>query len=125
MVEAYHRLLMSPDEVVRAKAAKDWCDWEMAIVAVTAGHKPSPRASAVSSIPTTNGFLTLIVGSESTPSVDPARGPRDGVAAVVRELAPTCVGMMAVKAIAIATPMAVDFRPRFTWPFLQQSHRLR
>lgn len=43
LVEAYHRLLMSPDDEVRAKAARDWCDWEMAIVAVTAGHKPSPR----------------------------------------------------------------------------------
>lgn len=43
MVEAYHRLLMSPSEAVRTKAAADWCDWEMAIVAVTAGHKPSPR----------------------------------------------------------------------------------
>lgn len=43
MVEAYHRLLMSPDEAVRTRAAKDWCDWEMAIIAVTAGHKPSPR----------------------------------------------------------------------------------
>lgn len=43
MVEAYHRLLMSPDEAVRTRAAKDWCDWEMAIIAVTAGHKPSSR----------------------------------------------------------------------------------
>ncbi len=43
MVEAYHRLLVSADEDVRTRAAKDWCDWEMAIVAVTAGHKPSPR----------------------------------------------------------------------------------
>ncbi|MFE0023279.1 prolyl aminopeptidase [Amycolatopsis sp. NPDC059021] len=29
---AYHRLLFDPDPDVRAKAAKDWCDWESAIV---------------------------------------------------------------------------------------------
>jgi len=43
LVEAYHRLLMHPDPAIHAKAAKDWCDWEMAIVAVHPGHKPHPR----------------------------------------------------------------------------------
>lgn len=43
LVEAYHRLLMHPDRVVHEKAARDWCDWEMAIVAVRANHVPHPR----------------------------------------------------------------------------------
>ena len=43
LVEAYHRLLMHPDPAVQEKAAKDWCDWEMALVAVHPGHKPHPR----------------------------------------------------------------------------------
>ncbi|MBF9195401.1 prolyl aminopeptidase [Microvirga terrestris] len=43
LVEAYHRLLMNPDPSVHEKAARDWCDWEMAIVAVHPGHKPHPR----------------------------------------------------------------------------------
>jgi proline iminopeptidase len=30
--DAYHRLLNDPDPVVRAKAARDWCDWETAIL---------------------------------------------------------------------------------------------
>jgi proline iminopeptidase len=40
---AYHRLLMSADPAIREKAANDWCDWEMAIVATNPGHKPSAR----------------------------------------------------------------------------------
>ncbi|MFC3125273.1 prolyl aminopeptidase [Pseudoroseomonas globiformis] len=43
LAEAYHRLLMDPDPAVRMKAAQDWCDWETAIVDVTASHKPHPR----------------------------------------------------------------------------------
>jgi proline iminopeptidase len=43
LVEAYHRLLMHPDPAVHEKAARDWCAWEMAIVAVHPGHKPHPR----------------------------------------------------------------------------------
>jgi proline iminopeptidase len=43
LVEAYHRLLMNPDPAVHAKAAKAWCDWEMALVAVHADHVPHPR----------------------------------------------------------------------------------
>jgi proline iminopeptidase len=43
LVEAYHRLLMHPDPAIHGRAAQDWCDWEMAIVAVHPGHKPHPR----------------------------------------------------------------------------------
>ena len=40
---AYHRLLMSPDPAIHAKAARDWCDWETAIEAVHPDHAPNPR----------------------------------------------------------------------------------
>ena len=43
LVEAYHRLLMHPDPAVHDKAARDWCEWEEAIVAVHPDHKPNPR----------------------------------------------------------------------------------
>jgi proline iminopeptidase len=43
LVDAYHRLLMHPDPAVHAKAARDWCDWEAAIVTLHPGDKPSPR----------------------------------------------------------------------------------
>ena len=43
LVEAYHRLLMNPDPAIHEKAARDWCDWEMAIVAVHPNHKPHSR----------------------------------------------------------------------------------
>ena len=43
LVEAYHRLLMHPDPDVQEKAARDWCDWEIALVAVHPGHRPHPR----------------------------------------------------------------------------------
>jgi proline iminopeptidase len=43
LATAYHRLLEDPDPVVRAKAAKNWCDWEAAIVALGPDHKPNPR----------------------------------------------------------------------------------
>jgi proline iminopeptidase len=43
LVEAYHRLLMNPDPAVHEKAARDWCDWEKAVVAVHPNHKPHPR----------------------------------------------------------------------------------
>ncbi|UED83352.1 prolyl aminopeptidase [Streptomyces profundus] len=38
---AYDRLLHDPDPAVRAKAARDWCDWEEAIDVSTSD--PSPR----------------------------------------------------------------------------------
>jgi proline iminopeptidase len=37
LADAYSRLLNDADPAVRAKAAKDWCDWEMAI------EPPSPQ----------------------------------------------------------------------------------
>ncbi|MFX7106315.1 prolyl aminopeptidase, partial [Acinetobacter baumannii] len=43
LADAYHRLLANPDPAIHEKAARDWCDWEMAIVAVHANHKPHPR----------------------------------------------------------------------------------
>lgn len=43
LADAYHHLLMHPDPAVHRKAAQDWCDWEQAIVAVHADHKPHPR----------------------------------------------------------------------------------
>ena len=43
LVEAYHRLLMDPDQAVHERAALDWCDWEMALVALHPDHKPSER----------------------------------------------------------------------------------
>ena len=43
LVDAYHKLLMHPDPAVHEKAARDWCDWEMTLVAVHPSHTPSPR----------------------------------------------------------------------------------
>lgn len=43
LVEAYHRLLMHPDPAIHERAARDWCDWEIAIVATHPGGKPNPR----------------------------------------------------------------------------------
>jgi len=43
VVDAYHRLLMATDPAVHEKAARDWCDWEMAVVAVHPNHMPNPR----------------------------------------------------------------------------------
>jgi proline iminopeptidase len=46
LAEAYHRLLMHPDPAIHGKAARDWCDWEIAVVAVHPSHKPHPRYEA-------------------------------------------------------------------------------
>lgn len=43
LAAAYHRLLEHPDAAVRAKAAKDWWDWETAIVALHPGYRPHPH----------------------------------------------------------------------------------
>jgi proline iminopeptidase len=40
LAAAYNRLLEHPDPLVREKAARDWCDWEDAIVPTA---PPSPR----------------------------------------------------------------------------------
>ena len=42
LVDAYHRLLVDPDVQVHEKAARDWCDWEMALVA-RPGQPPDRR----------------------------------------------------------------------------------
>lgn len=43
LVEAYHRLLQHPDPAIHMKAAKDWCDWEAALLSVDPKAKPDPR----------------------------------------------------------------------------------
>ena len=43
LVEAYHRLLMHTDPAVQEKAARAWCDWETAIVALHPDDAPHPR----------------------------------------------------------------------------------
>lgn len=45
LVEAYHRLLQNPDPDIHLKAAKDWCEWESALVSVDPDAKPDPRRS--------------------------------------------------------------------------------
>jgi proline iminopeptidase len=41
--DAYSRLLHDPDPAVRAKAARDWCDWEDAHVRTRPGQPRNPR----------------------------------------------------------------------------------
>ena len=43
LVDACHQLLMNPDPAIQEQAARDWCDWEMAIVATHPTHVPHPR----------------------------------------------------------------------------------
>jgi proline iminopeptidase len=43
LVAAYYRLLNDPLQVVREKAARDWCDWEDAVVSLGPGHQRNPR----------------------------------------------------------------------------------
>lgn len=43
LVESYHRLLMHPDPAIHAKAARDWCNWETAIVALHTDEAPNLR----------------------------------------------------------------------------------
>jgi proline iminopeptidase len=43
LVDAYHRLLMSPDPATRDEAARAWCRWEDAHVATTPDATPNPR----------------------------------------------------------------------------------
>ncbi|HEX2221882.1 MAG TPA: prolyl aminopeptidase [Candidatus Limnocylindria bacterium] len=44
LVSAYHRLLHEhPDPVVRERAARDWCEWEDAVVSLEEGWTPNPR----------------------------------------------------------------------------------
>ena len=43
LVEAYAALLFDPDPAIQARAAKEWCAWEEALVSLNPDHKPSPR----------------------------------------------------------------------------------
>lgn len=43
LVDAYARLLASPDPSVRVRAAASWCAWEDTHVSVHPGHSPDPR----------------------------------------------------------------------------------
>lgn len=44
LVAAYHHLLHEhPDASVRERAARDWCDWEDAVVSLEEGWTPNPR----------------------------------------------------------------------------------
>jgi proline iminopeptidase len=47
LVGAYHRLVNSPDEAVRVKAARDWCAWEDAVIAHEALGHPGAYGSRV------------------------------------------------------------------------------
>ena len=46
LIEAYSRLLEDPDPAVRAKAAQDWCNWELALLSPDPHYQPSPRWSS-------------------------------------------------------------------------------
>ena len=43
LVAAYYRLLNQPDLAVRENAARDWCDWEEAVVSFEPDYQPNPR----------------------------------------------------------------------------------
>ena len=43
LAAAYHRLLESPEAVVRERAARDWCAWEDVLVSLGTGWQPYPR----------------------------------------------------------------------------------
>lgn len=43
LAEAYRRLLNDPDPAIRAKAARDWCDWEIALISLHADVGPQSR----------------------------------------------------------------------------------
>src|SRR6266540_1006673 len=43
LVDAYRRLLNHRDPTVREKAARDWCDWEDAVVSLEPDYERNPR----------------------------------------------------------------------------------
>jgi proline iminopeptidase len=43
LVAAYHRLLEGPDDAAREQAARDWCEWEDAVLSLEPGWEPNPR----------------------------------------------------------------------------------
>ncbi len=46
LVAAYHHLLNNADPEVREQAARDWMNWEDAVVSLEEGHQPHPRYRA-------------------------------------------------------------------------------
>lgn len=42
-MDAYARLLAHSDAGIRGQAARDWCDWEAAVVSLESGGVPDPR----------------------------------------------------------------------------------
>ncbi len=42
-VAGYYRLMQDADPAVRLKAARDWCEWENALVSIDPDWKPEPR----------------------------------------------------------------------------------
>ena len=64
LVDAYARLLAHPDDVIREQAARDWCDWEAAVVRGTPVAAPIPASPTPASgwlsrasSPTTSGTV--------------------------------------------------------------------
>ncbi|CAN7446856.1 prolyl aminopeptidase [Phyllobacterium sp. LjRoot231] len=45
LVAAYYQLLRNPDPAIRAKAAKNWHDWEAASISIDPNSKPSAKWS--------------------------------------------------------------------------------
>ena len=43
LIEAYARLLAAPDDAVRQRAARAWCEWEDAVVSLEPEYEPNPR----------------------------------------------------------------------------------
>lgn len=43
LVAAYYGLLTNPSPAIHQQAARDWCDWEIAVIAVHPDYVPSPR----------------------------------------------------------------------------------
>ena len=43
LIAAYHRLLCDRDSEVREHAARNWCDWEAAVISIDPRHKPPER----------------------------------------------------------------------------------
>jgi proline iminopeptidase len=43
LVAAYYRLMTQPDEAIRERAARDWCEWEDAVVSMEPGYERNPR----------------------------------------------------------------------------------
>ena len=41
--DAYHRQLIHPDSAVHETAARQWCEWEAALLATGQAHAPDPR----------------------------------------------------------------------------------